>query len=76
MSSAAICSCAWAWSVVGAARTALDPAKETTPTLTVSGSSSTNAVAAAFAASSRFGGTSVAAIEPEMSMATTTVARS
>ena len=65
-----------AWSVVGSARTAVVPEKVTTPTLKVSGSPSTNVAAAARAASSRFGATSVASIERETSIATMTVARS
>ena len=61
---------------VGGTRIDVAPAIETTETLYFSGSALTNAMAAALAASSRFGATSVACIDSEASMTSTIVARS
>ncbi len=64
------------WSRVAGARTSALPAKAIAPTLNVSGISATKDSAADLAASSRFGSTSSACIEPDVSIATMTVARS
>jgi hypothetical protein len=63
-------------SVPGGTSTVADPAKETRPRLIGAGSWPTNDWAAALAASSREGWTSVASIEMETSMARMIVARS
>ncbi len=54
----------------------LEPAKSTSPTGNAGGSSATNSLAAASAASIRDGATSWAPIDIDTSTATTTVARS
>lgn len=63
-----------AWSSVGVAEMLVVELNATRPTAKVFGRSWTNCAAAAFAASSRSGETSVARIEPLVSSATTTVA--
>ncbi len=65
-----------AWSWVGGTSSWALPAKLIRPTLSWSGSLSMNSLAAAWAASIRFGDTSVAAIDSEVSMARTIVDRS
>ena len=81
----AVDSCSWMplmafstvpWAVVGGTRIAAAPAIETTETLYFSGSLITKSMAACLAASSRVGLTSVACIDSEESITTTTVARS
>ncbi len=62
--------------VVGGTRIADEPAIETTETLYFSGSARTNSIAACLAASSRVGCTSVACMDSEASITSTTVARS
>ena len=66
----------WARSLVGARTIRASVEKATRPTRKPAGSWSTKVVAAALAASRRLGLTSVACIEPETSMARTTVASS
>ena len=69
----------WTGSSVGrwaATATVATPLKVTRPRLISSGRSSTKSSAASWAASSRSGSTSVASIDSETSMASTTVARS
>ena len=61
---------------VGAAMMDVVPEKVTSATLNVSGSMSTNSLAACWAASIRLGDTSCERIERETSIVTTTVARS
>ena len=63
-------------SVVGGILMSAVAAKDTSATLKLSGSESTNSLAPSFAASSLVGVTSVAIIERDTSMTTTTVARS
>ena len=63
-------------SSVGGTRVVALPANETTATLNFGGSELTNDSAADFAASNRFGATSVAIIDSETSIVTTIVARS
>src|SRR5215210_3851900 len=63
-------------SVVGATRTWAVPEKDTRPTLSRGGTRSMNVSAAALAARSRVGSTSVASMDRETSMAITIVARS
>ena len=62
-------------SVVGDTSTAAVPANDTSPRLTPGVSWSANDLAAACAAASRFGATSVACIDSDTSMASMTVAR-
>ena len=72
-------STAWrtrSWSVVGGAATCGSPANATSPTRTLEGTLSRNFSTAACAAPSREGLTSVARIEPETSMTSTTAALS
>jgi hypothetical protein len=63
-------------SVTGGTNTEALPANPTSPTLNSSGRFATNSRAAAFAAVSRSGSTSVASIDRDTSTATSTVARS
>src|SRR4051812_35374216 len=63
-------------SSVGGTSVVALPAKDTTATLNLGGSEFTNCTAADLAASSLLGATSVAIIDSETSMVTTTVARS
>ncbi len=63
-------------SAVGGDSTLVVPAKVTRPTSNPAGRSLTNFVAASAAASSRLGSTSVAFMESDTSIATSTVARS
>lgn len=63
-------------SVVGGTATVAEPLNWTRPALKRSGSRSTKASAACWAASNRVGSTSVAPMEADTSNATTTVARS
>jgi hypothetical protein len=63
-------------SSVGGVRTSAAVENRTTPILTFSGTSSTKVRAAAWAASKRFGATSVAIIDSEVSMVRTTEASS
>ena len=60
--------------MVGASSTAVRPLKVTAPTFTRRGTRSRKRAAADFIAASREGATSVARIEPERSIASTTVA--
>ena len=62
--------------VVGGTRIAAEPAIDTMDTLNFSGSWRTKSIAAFFAASSRVGLTSVACMDCEASITSTTVARS
>jgi hypothetical protein len=66
----------WSWLVVGGTTRLAEPAKLTRPTLKRAGISLTNWVAAAWAALSRLGAMSLACMERDTSMATTTVATS
>ena len=69
-------SLSWARSVVGETRVFGSEAKDTTPIRMPAGIWSMNEMAAALAASRRVGETSVARMEPEMSIASRTVASS